>query len=285
MCQAIELSNIHIKFQNFELKNISFNLPQGYILGLVGSNGAGKTTLIKIMTNMINQYQGTVSFWGKSLKSMPELFHRIGVVSDFHSLDQNWTLAKAANFTKFYFPTFDHQLFNQYVKRLSLNPQQKIKKLSRGQQVKASLALTLSRNCDLLILDEPTSGLDVMSRDELVLILQEYVSNENKSVLFSTHIVSDLEKCADYLVLINDGRILFNGETEQLRSCYKFVQCDANELTQDIKEKFLTYRSTPSHFEGLINTQSVQFLPSSAQITNSDLESIIVGLQRRYRHD
>jgi len=178
-------------------------------MGLVGRNGAGKTTIIKAILNMIRLSGGSVAVFGQDhLQAEREIKARIGVVMDYTFFVESWTLNAVERAVAPFYPAWDTEAYWKLLKKFSLNPSSKFGDLSRGMKMKLTTAVALSHGPDLLILDEPTSGLDPVVRDELLEILHNYMSGGNRGVLFSTHITSDLEKIADYITFIDDGRIM-----------------------------------------------------------------------------
>lgn len=285
MVPAIEVQHLYHRYRSFTLHDLSFSLPKGAVMGLIGHNGSGKTTLIRLLTDMIHPQKGSVKFWGQSLKNNHNLFNRIALVNDFHNLNDSWSVNAAAKWTARFFPSFDRARFTAYAERLELPTCRKVKKLSRGQQNKLCLALAFARNPDLLILDEPTSGLDVVTRQELQHMIHEFIADEKKSVLFSTHIVSDLEKVADYITILQNGRMVLCNETEVIRSQFHRVQAGAGEMPEELKKLFLTWRDFSTGGEGIIHADRLNQLPETCDIYPCDLESLIVAFERGNYHE
>ena len=187
----------------FTLDDVTFDLPSGYIMGLVGPNGAGKSTLIKLILNMTARNAGRIEVLGLDAMADEERAkEQLGVVLDSSYFIEYMTVDAVERTSSPMYPLWDHNLFDAYLRRFGLGRNKKIKDLSRGMQMKLMLAVALSHDAKLLILDEPTSGLDVLSRDELMDILSDYVADGGHSVIFSTHITADLERCADFLAYI-----------------------------------------------------------------------------------
>lgn len=202
--QCLELKNVCKSFRDFTLNNISFTLPQGYIMGLVGPNGAGKTTTIQLILNMLEKDAGKILAFGKdNVVSEKEIKQDIGIVFDSIFYVDSWTVKDTEKAVSIFYDNWRHDIFNDMVKRFDLPLNKKVGELSRGMQMKLMLACAFSHDAKLLILDEPTSGLDPLTRDEFLEILQDYIRDGQRSVLFSTHITTDLERVADYITLIN----------------------------------------------------------------------------------
>ena len=199
----LRVENISKKFDDFELKNISFHLEEGFIMGLIGPNGSGKTTLIKLIMNLLKADEGKIYFQGRDISENPREFkENIGFVYDnlyFYEHLKDFKRTVSSFYSK-----FDSEKFDNYLLKFNINKNEKIKNLSKGQNIKLMLANALSHDAKLLILDEPTSGLDPIFRKDIMNILQEELENGDKSVIFSTHITDDLSRAADYITFIND---------------------------------------------------------------------------------
>lgn len=236
----LEVKNLRKEYKNFILKDISFNLPKGFIMGLIGQNGAGKTTTIKLLMNLIKADGGQVKIFDLDYKNNEkEIKNRIGYVGEEQIFYQDMSVTWTENFFSRFYDSWDRNKFYELLDRFNINRSKKIKELSKGMKVKLAIALALSHNPDLLILDEPTSSLDPVIRREILDILQEFIQDENKSVLFSSHITEDLERIADYVTYIFEGRVVLTAEKEQLLSNWKKVHLKSGVGTENIK-KYLT---------------------------------------------
>lgn len=200
-------------YPGFTLQDISFSLPQGRIMGLIGKNGAGKTTILKSMLNLVRPTAGAVSMFGlRFLENEERCKQNIGVVLGGIDFYQHKRLHTITSVTKRFYPDWEEASYQRYMEAFSLSPQKRVRELSSGMKVKYLLALALSHNARLLILDEPTSGLDPVSREDLLSLFRQLVQTGERSILFSTHITSDLERCADDITYIQDGRLLKSAE-------------------------------------------------------------------------
>ncbi len=205
----LSVKNLTKRYPGFTLKDVSFELPQGRIMGLIGTNGAGKTTTLKSMLNLVRPDAGRVEMLGLDFfENETECKQRIGVVlggADFYKLKR---LDVVTTVTRQFYREWDEAAYQKYLCAFSLDPQKRIKELSSGMRVKYAVALALSHGARLLILDEPTSGLDPVSRNDLLGLFRQLVADGQRSILFSTHITTDLEKCADDIAYIKDGKLL-----------------------------------------------------------------------------
>lgn len=256
MSNCLELAQVSKSYTDFALSNISFSLPKGYIMGLVGSNGAGKTTTIELILNLIEKDSGEITIFGKdNIACERELKQEIGVVFDRTFFVEDWTISDTEKAISPFYDSWKHQTFEKMRKRFKLPKNKKVKELSRGMQMKLMLACALSRETKLLLLDEPTSGLDPVTRDDFLEILQEYIQDGERSVLFSTHITSDLDQVADYITFLNNGELVFAGSVDELREKYRIIKGNPEDLTVDLEESIIGLRKTGIGFEGLIATQ------------------------------
>jgi ABC-2 type transport system ATP-binding protein len=272
---ALDIRNINKKFPSFELKDISFQLEKGFIMGFIGVNGAGKTTTIKSILKLTHIDSGEVHILGKNMAEHElELKQEIGFA--FGSIEF-YTRSKIKTLTdtiKKFYENWDDQIYSNYMRRFKLDENKKVADLSTGMKVKYSLALALSHGAKLLILDEPTSGLDPASRDDLLDLFQELIAEGEVSILFSTHITSDLEKCADYITFIANGQIVLSGEKEEFKEAYLLVNGSKSQLDQ-VKDRMISYKTNSFGFTGLI--QANDFDPSSGiKAATPSLEDILI---------
>ena len=216
---ALEVKNLTKNYKEFSLKGISFDIPKGSIMGFIGPNGAGKTTTIKAILDMINIDSGEIRLLGKQNSDL-SVFDAVGAVTDFTLYDGDWKVKNVDRYLSPFYSSWDREAFYSKLDEFGVSKNKKVDELSKGQNIKLMLATALSHKAKLLILDEPTSGLDPMARDEFCGLIKDYVSNGENSVLFSTHIISDLEKIADYITFILDGSIILAGDKNEIVSKY-----------------------------------------------------------------
>lgn len=277
---ALEVKNLNKKYQGFQLKDVSFQLELGYIMGFIGANGAGKTTTIKSILNMIHLESGEVHILGKNLVQHElELKQDIGFAfSGFEFYTQS-KIKTLTNVIKKFYKNWDDEAYYHYLRRFKLDENKKIKELSTGMKLKYSLSLALSHGAKLLILDEPTSGLDPVARDELLEIFQELVVDGGISILFSTHITSDLEKCADYITFIENGKIIHSAEKEEFKESYFLLNGNKNQLNE-VKANLISYKINSFGFTGLIHSND--FDPSSGITASTpSLEEVMIYFAKK----
>lgn len=274
---ALEIENLNKEFGEFRIKNINLELPKGYILGYIGQNGAGKTSTIKLVMNQLKRDSGSVKVFGKEYED-DEVNYKdiIGFIGDECYFPICFTLKDVINTLKDFYASFDEIKFREYAKKWNLPDNKKIKDFSKGMKVKLSFAAVLSRETKLLLLDEPTSGLDPVVRNEVLDILQDYISDGERSVLFSTHITSDLEKIADYLYFIDKGERIFNSTTEEILENYLIVKGGREDLTVELKDKLIGYEISNIGFKGLIYSKDKNELSKELLLENPSIDEIVV---------
>lgn len=222
---ALQVDNLTKRYEDFKLDNVSFSLPKGTIMGLIGENGAGKSTTINAILDLIKKDGGKVTFWGKELSSSKQLKEDIGVVFDEINFYETLTPTKIGRISGAAYTRWDEHLYQEYLKRFQIPSDKEIKTLSKGMKMKLGIAAALSHRPKLLILDEATSGLDPVMRDDILDIFLDFVQDENHSVLISSHITTDLEKAADYITFIHKGKVLLCKTKDELRYKYGIIRC------------------------------------------------------------
>lgn len=261
----LEIKNLNKRFkEGFEIRDLSFKLDKGYIMGFIGPNGSGKTTTIKLMMNLLTKDSGNINLFGLDhIKHEKEIKDRIGFVYDESHFYEDMTMRQMKSIIEPFYSKWDNATFNNYMKRFDLNPDLRIKKLSKGMKMKYSLALALSHKAELIIMDEPTSGLDPIFRREILDILYNIIQDEDVSIFFSTHITTDLEKIADYITYINNGSLVFSLSKDEVMEKYHIIKGDPDILDQNLRNNLLGVRETKVGFEGLIDdTNLIKGLPN-----------------------
>jgi len=278
MSNTLEISNISKDYGDFCLDNVSFTLPTGYIMGLIGPNGAGKTTIIKIVMNLIMKQNGEVKIFGKDHRhDEVEVKKRIGFVYDTPNYYEHLNLRQLKNIFSPFYENWDDAVFNDLVSRFELPLNKSIKKFSKGMSMKASIAIALSHNADFIIMDEPTSGLDPVVRREFLDFLRELMQDENKSILFSSHVTTDIEQAADYITYVNKGKIVFSKTKDDVFEQYAMVKGGNELLDDDTRKSFVAIRSSEFGFEGLTSdvTSSKRLFGDKAIYERASLEDIM----------
>lgn len=285
MKNVLEVVGLEKRYKDFKLKNIDFSLAEGCVTGFIGANGAGKTTTIKSILDIIHPNKGNIKFFGKSLESnLREIKDRLGVVFDDSYFYDELTMAEMKSIIAPAYSQWSDRKYKSYMEKFNLNPDQKIATLSKGMKIKFSLVLALSHGAELLIMDEPTSGLDPVMRNQLLEMLKEYMKEEGKGVFFSTHIISDLEKIADIIILIDNGEILLKEEKDILLDKYRKIKGDSKLWNETYRKMFLNIKVTEYGFIGI--TSDVKEIERKIQdivVERPTLEEIMVAYIERRR--
>lgn len=250
---ALEIKNISKTYKNFKLDDISFVLPCGYIMGLIGENGAGKSTIINCILDIIEKDSGSISVLGqKNDKNNVSLKENIGVVLDASDVYDNYTVKQIENIMKDVYKQWNHEVYDYYIQKFALPLNKMIKDFSRGMKMKMVITIALSHQPKLLILDEATSGLDPIMRDEILDVFMEFVQDENHAILLSSHISSDLEKIADYITFIHEGKLILSTSKNELIYEYGLMKCRNDEFDKIEKEDIIRYRIKTYEVEILV---------------------------------
>ena len=279
--KVLEIRGLCKDYPAFHLKDVSFSLERGRIMGFIGRNGAGKTTTLKSALNIVHPAAGELKYFGLDFaENELEIKRRIAFVSGGANYYPNKKLAAITAVTRSFYEHWDAAAYRRYLKLFNLDESKTPKALSAGMQVKYALALALSHGAELLILDEPTSGLDPVSRDELVDVFLS-LADEGVSILFSTHITDDLDKCADDVTYIRNGEIVFSLPIGELREKYRAVAVTA-EQAEKYADKLIGCKRAKEGFTALVERGELEEeLPGRA----AGLEEIMVHLDKEARDD
>jgi len=277
---VLEICGLCKEYPAFRLKDVGFSLSRGRIMGFIGRNGAGKTTTLKSMLNIVHPSAGEVKFFGLDFAEHEQVIkRRIAFVSGGANYYPNKQLSAITAVTRSFYDNWDEAAYRRYLKLFALDESKTPKALSAGMQVKYALALALSHRAELLILDEPTSGLDPVSRDELCDVFLT-LADEGVSILFSTHITEDLDKCADDVTYIRNGEIVFSLPLRELREKYRAVALSA-EQAETYRGRLIGCKRAKEGFTALVERSALEELGGHT----SDLEEIMVHLDREARDD
>lgn len=237
---AVEVKELTKKFKGFTLDHVSFSLPAGCIMGLVGENGAGKSTTLKLLLNMIQKDSGRITILGKDEKNIDK--NEIGVVFDECRFHESFTAKDINQVLKSIFQRWNEQQFFDYLNRFEVPSNKKLKEFSRGMKMKISIAAAVSHDAKLLLLDEPTSTLDPVVRDEMLDIFYDFISDEQHSIIISSHIVSDLEKVCDYIAFMHKGKMILCEEKDRLLQECRLAQMSEAEFSAIDKDEIIGSR-------------------------------------------
>ena len=265
---ALEIKNLTKHYNGFTLDNISFSLPQGCILGLIGENGAGKSTTIRSILGSL-KYDGDIKVLGKPISA--DLKNRIGVVLDEVGFPDKLNVKDANSIIKNMFTNWDNDAFLGYIKKFGLPDDKAFSEFSKGMKMKLGIAVALSHNAELLILDEPTSGLDPLVRDEIIDILNDFTRDDNHSILISSHIVSDLEKLCDYIAFLHKGKLMLCEEKDALLEQYVFINTSEEKLAELDENAVKGKRSSKWGTEAIVDRELIPDSFDTKPVTIEDL--------------
>jgi ABC-2 type transport system ATP-binding protein len=267
----------------FALRDVSFELPTGYVMGLIGANGAGKTTTIRCLLGMQGIESGEIELLGHRVPGPVALRQDVGVVLDHTYLVGDWRLSEVERTLRPFYDRWDAVRYRQLLEEFGLDLRAKVKDLSRGMGMKLMIAVALSHRARLLVFDEPTSGLDPVARDELVGIIGDFLLDEGHSVLFSTHITADLDRIGDYVTLIHGGRIVRTGSKDEILDAYRVVRGGPDELRDLVGVELIGVKESSSGAQALVRTEEADFLGGGVLVEVPTLEEIAVhiGLSSR----
>jgi ABC-2 type transport system ATP-binding protein len=284
MNTILEVQGLSKRYRNsdFHLNDVSFSLPSGVIMGFVGENGSGKTTTIGCILNTLIKDSGTVKVFGKEMTDASiDIRDDIGVVYDTNVFPESLTPAQISLFMRHTFSKWDDELFRNYLKHFKLPETKKVKTFSKGMQMKLALAAALSHRPKLLILDEATAGLDPIARDDVLRVLTDFIQDENNSVFLSSHIISDLEKVADYITFIHEGRIFFTEMKDDLIYNYGIMRCKQVQFAEVDREDILAYRKHDHQIDVLVaDKKTAAKKYRDIVMDNTTIEEIMLMLVR-----
>lgn len=279
MTELLTVRGLCKEYPGFRLDHVSFSLPEGKIMGFIGRNGAGKTTTLSCLLDLVHPTEGEVRFFDLPFRENQwEIKQKLGFVSGGIDFYPRKKLSAITQVTSRFYREWDDALYRRYLALFGLSLQKTPAELSAGMRVKYSLALALSHKARLLLLDEPTSGLDPVSREELLDIFLELVREEGVSILFSTHITSDLEKCADLITYIQGGSIPFSGSMQEFLGQYRLLRFPGEEAPDNL-QGLIGLKREKVGYSALLEKNAP--VPAGAEVLPATLDSIIVHLEHK----
>lgn len=287
MENILEIRNLNKGYKGFSLDDVSFSLPRGYIMGLIGPNGAGKTTIIKLIMNIIIRDSGTIQIFGNdNLKQEAQVKSRIGFVCDEPHFYEDVKLHDIKSAYSGFYETWDDALFLSLIEDFELPLKKKFKTLSQGMRIKFTLALALSHHPELLVMDEPTTGLDPVFRHQLLDRLSHFIENGQNSVLFSTHITSDLETTADFVTFVHRGRVMFSETLDDIRDNWAVAKGGEELLTDEYTPLFSGLKKSSYGVEALTSEVKTfqDMMPSTCVLERASLEDIMYFVKKEGRN-
>ena len=253
---VIEINNLKKSMGNFKLNIEKLEIKEGFVTGIIGTNGAGKTTLMKLIMNILNQEEGSIKIFGEDFnKDKKHIKELIGYLGHDTLYPEDFTLEDIKSTIGVFYKNWDEKLFNYYTEEFDLNLNDKYKDLSKGLKVKFDLLMILSYHPKLIILDEPTANLDPIFRSEFLQVLQLQMEKDLSTVLYCTHITSDLDKIGDYFVVMDKGEIIFNEDSENIRNNYTIVKGAKELLNEETKKVFQQIVENKFGFRGISNNK------------------------------
>lgn len=253
---AIEINNLEKNYADFNLKIDELKIPSGYVIGLIGENGAGKTTLIKSILNIIKKDSGKIKIFNKDLeKKELEIKEDIGIVLDNTFFSEMLNAKDIDSIMKDIYKNWDSKLFYKYLKDFKIKDNQLLKTLSKGMRKKVEIATALSHHPKLLILDEATSGLDPVVRNEVLDLFLDFIEDEEHTIIMSTHITSDLEHISDYIVFIDNGRIVIENQKDEIIDNYGILKCDIDKFETIDKSDIVRFKKNKYNYEILVENK------------------------------
>lgn len=251
MKNSISVENVSKQFPGFTLDHISFQVPRGSIVGFIGENGAGKSTTINLILNELNKDSGKIDILGEDSSSRTAR-ENIGVVFDECSFHDVFTAVNIEKILSKVYGSWDKNLYRQYLSRFQLPADKPLGSFSKGMKMKLSIVCALAHKPKLLILDEATTGLDPVVRDEILDLFLEFIQDEDHSVFFSSHITSDIQKIADYVILIHQGKIIFEEQKDDLVYRYGILKCSKEQFASISPEDYIISRAARMSMECLV---------------------------------
>ncbi|KEH99173.1 ABC transporter ATP-binding protein [Clostridium massiliodielmoense] len=283
MDKILEVSNLRKEYDKFILDDINFTLDRGYIMGFIGPNGAGKSTTIKLIMNLIKKTSGEIKVFGKdNVRNEREIKEKIGFVYDESHFYEDLKVDTMKNIIASFYKNWNEDVFKKYIRDFDLDPKKKIKELSKGMKTKFQLAIALSHNAELIIMDEPTAGLDPIFRREILDILIDTIQDERKSVFFSTHITTDLDRIADYVTFINNGKMIFSQNKDEILENYAIVRGGLDLLNDENKKYFIGVSKNSFGFEAIVKNKNEvkRIFKDKCIIERPTLEDIMIHTVR-----
>lgn len=275
---CVEVKNVSKAYSKFSLNDVSFSVPSGYVVGLIGENGAGKSTLIKMMLGAISPDSGEISVFGEKMNEHSlQLKDNIGIVLDEPFFPANFNVKEINKVMSGIYSEWDESKFFSFAERFNLPFDKKYSKFSRGMKMKLSIASALSHNAKLLVLDEPTGGLDPIVRDEILDIFNEFTMNEDNSILISSHIVSDLEKICDYIAFIHNGRLVFFESKDFLEEKYAIASVSLEDLQALPDDEIIGVQKNAYGAKVLVKKDNIN---PSIPVVRAGIEDIILFIVR-----
>lgn len=275
--ELLEVRNLSKYYKGFSLENINFTLPKGYIMGYVGQNGAGKSTTLNLITNICKRSGGEIYIDGIACEE-DEVHYKecIGYIGDEFHFPGNFRVKEIRSVLKNFYSTFSEEKFDGLTKRWKLDRKMQVKDFSRGMKVKLMFASVLARETKLLVLDEATNGLDPVVRAEILKTLQEYIADGERSVIFSTHILSDLEQIADYIYFIHEGKTMLYDAKDDLMENFLLVRGERRAISPELQKGLIGIVDNAYGFEAILPSDKAGLLTKEFHFEKPTIDQIVI---------
>ncbi|MDE7428409.1 MAG: ABC transporter ATP-binding protein [Lachnospiraceae bacterium] len=275
--ELLEVKNLSKHYKSFDLKDISFTLPKGYIMGYVGPNGSGKTTTLNLITGILKCSDGGVYIDGRTCSEDVRAYReQIGYVGDESYFPDNFTAKNIRSVLMNFYASFSEEKFNGFLQKWNLPEKKQVKDFSRGMKVMLMFASVLSRDTKLLVLDEATNGLDPVMRTEILKLLQEYVMDGQHSVIFSTHILSDLEQIADYIYFIDQGQTVLHDAKDEMIENFLLVKGESSAIPQALRRELIGLEENAYGFEAILPSEKAELLGNAFLVEKPNIDNIVI---------
>ncbi len=275
--ELLEVRNLSKYYKGFSLENISFTLPKGYIMGYVGQNGAGKSTTLNLITNMCKRSGGEVYIAGLTCEEDEAHYKEsIGYIGDEFYFPDTFRVKDIRSVLRRFYSTFSTEKFDELTKRWKLDRKMQVKDFSRGMKVKLMFASVLARETKLLVLDEATNGLDPVVRAEVLKTLQEYIADGERSVIFSTHILSDLEQIADYIYFIHEGKTILYDAKDELMENFLLVKGERRAVFTSLQKELIGIIDNAYGFEAILPSDKADLLNKEFHFEKPTIDQIVI---------
>ena len=280
---SIEIRNLQKNYKNFSLTIDNLHIPEGYITGFIGPNGSGKTTTIKSLLGMVKPDSGEIKILNANINKDTKTKENIAYVGDESGFLEESKISNLHKIISKFYSNWDEELYKKYINKFQINESKTYKDLSKGQKKQFELIMALSHHPRLLIMDEPTSSLDPIIRNEFLDLMQDHMEMDNMTVFYSTHITTDLDKAADYIVMIYKGKILLKGEKDEILDSHVIVKIKKELVDSNIKKEFISLKESAFGFEGLISDKrkAYELFGDEAIYEKCTLEDILLYYTRR----
>ena len=275
--ELLEVRNLSKEYKTFLLDNISFTLARGYIMGYVGQNGAGKSTTLNVFTNICKSSSGEIYVFGITCEEDESRYKEsIGYIGDEFYFPDNFRIRDIRSVLRDFYKTFRTEKFDELTKRWKLDGKMAVKDFSRGMKVKLMFASVLARDTKLLVLDEATNGLDPVVRVEVLKLLQEYIADGERSVIFSTHILSDLEQIADYIYFIHEGKTVLYDAKDELLESHLLVKGERRAIYPELQRALIGIMDNAYGFEAILPSDRADLLTNEFHFEKPTIDQIVI---------